>query len=67
MSLIKMTRTELRYFQQLGRLCESHARDAARCSAAGKAAVAALHAHLARSYSRNAFALARRVYARQQA
>lgn len=67
MSTFNVTSTDIQQLQQLGLRCEVHTRDAARCLAADKPGPSKVHADLARSYSKQAFALARRVYARRNA
>lgn len=67
MSTVNVTCTDIQQLQQLGLRCEVHTRDAARCLAADKLGPSKVHADLARSYSKQAFALARRVHARGSA
>lgn len=67
MSTVNATCSDIKYLQQLGLRCEVHTRDAARCLAAEKLGPSKVHADLARSYSKQAFALARRVHARGNA
>lgn len=64
MSINSLTPDELCLLQKLGRLCEVHTRNAVRCLSTEKVGPSQVHGDLARSYSRQAFALARRVLAR---
>lgn len=63
MNAFKPTRQQVRDVQWFARLCETHARDAARCQAAGKPGAYLAHDGLARGYARQAFALSTRVVA----
>lgn len=65
MIAVNATCADIQQLQQLGLRCEAHTRDAARCLAEDKLGPSKVHADLARSYSKQAFALARRVLARE--